>query len=397
MAIPLSRLAAPFSQAWTLKDTKRLCDLQRRIPSPSEQGFADWREEAEAAMAGLYRAVAGHVLHVAERQGLPLPPHSTYVQAQALDIWRKAVAHEPLTGEDRRQLGESFHPILNLTLMKARSFEGRTPPIDEAIHGQLVHLMEEGTFDIGDINRLECGYSGQSLSIEMTGWTPRLLAFNDSTRHYEPMTADTITAPRVEHVTIEVPSGHLLVSDWFSHAGFANRSKEVLQGIPSINYEPGTVETTLRMASFMNVATVFVGDGSTDVLLDQNGLRVGRANEAVPPIGGQHMGSVSMGRWWVTLVDRQVLVDLLSQTMTDEQAEGEVAHLISDHPNGVLEIHVPPGTYHLYFSGSPETFEKHFDMAEVTMEGFDDPMFVLSPCELTPRPAPNPHQQIRKP
>lgn len=390
MTVSQAPFAAPFATTWTQADSQRLYDLEVEAPDSQvdPSGFDAWRKRFWPVMEELQRAVAGHILHLAETTGLSQPPHAEAAQTPWLSLWRKASAQEALEGYEFERLGHMFYMALarNFGAVR-RPRAGEEAPEAATLHRTLVELIEAGNFSSFETEREECLLSGSSLSLELKGWAPSFRIFKPEFRRFDALAEGDIVAPGLEHVTIRVPTGHLLVADWFRHAAFTSQTDKVLEGNPSINNEAGCVERTRRMAEQLSVASVFVGNTSPEIVAHQGGLRMGYLgdeDEGAGGLEGSSMGSICTDLWWATIVDKQVLVDILAQTLPRPEAVAEVDKLIREQASDIREVQVEPGEYHLYFAGSPETFAQHFWMEEVGFQGFEEPMLALHPTSLTP-------------
>jgi hypothetical protein len=125
----------------------------------------------------------------------------------------------------------------------------------------------------------------------------------------------------------------------------------------------------------------------------QDQLRYGHAHEHPSAPNGRDLGSICTDLWWVTLIDRQVLEGLLARTMPMDEAKATVAAYVKDPSHNVRQAKVTPGTHHLYFAGSPHTFQTTFAAPEVPVDGMDirfllsaKPVTLVPKVERTPEP-----------
>lgn len=392
--------AAPFSHAWSLTDSRRLqaAYALRNAAEPWAEGMPPQEENALTRIDNkLALAIAGHVVYVAQSQGLSEPPHAQDVQVTWLHAWRAAAAGRPLDQEAGFLLGQAWlEAVASLP-----SLQG-TLPLDDAtaqeVHRELVATIEQGRLAPQQAPAMTCASSGQGLRLRLEGWTPTFMRFNRAQRRYEPLPAGTVQAAELEHLTLEVPSGQLLVADWFRLDAFTTQAKQAV-GLLALSSVAACAERTRRLAAAVGALSVYAGDTGPSVHAHAGGIQVGTPREpsaAHPSPQGPPLGQVVCDLHWVTAIDRQVLEDVLARLVPRDVAAAQVAAYL-DHHDSVVRVEVPPGTYHVYFAGNPRVFAQRFAMNEVDMAGFSQPVFVLHPHALTPRQEPSVRRALRSP
>lgn len=387
--------AQPFSEGWTLDDTRVLYEHNLAAPdfdAPSKDPSADqaWREQRHTYSDKLSLAIGRHVLHLAQTRGLVAPPYSEAVNNRFINAWRRAISGEGLSGWDAIMIGHALTKPVSMKLVTSKPKfvrKDRPAPTLEQTHAFIHETMLAGDFESYDTDfGGECENSGLHLSLTLVQWSPTLERFDCERRQFYPLAAGDITAPSLQHVTVPLPTGELLVADWFRHDAFTAITDKVLEDSPSISSSSGCEERTRRLATQLGIATVFVGNSCPSIQADANGVRIGSMTEEAD-MNGTSQGYVCTDLWWATMLDKQTLVDLFARTMPIEQAHAEVADLIVEHTNGITQVTLPPGEYHLYYAGDVELFGKMFDRDGVDLSSFDKPMLVLSRTELEPRPS----------
>ena len=285
-------------------------------------------------------------------------------------------------------MSNPFFGVLHSVLWKAKSPpEGESIPTPESLHQELVALVETGSFHFRDVEHGDCFNSGLNLKLWMKNWKPGFVVRRMDPYSLDHLKEGDITPPQLQHLTIPVPSGKLLAFNWCHIGAFTRLTEDATKDARLMSSIADRVRHTEAMAK-LGIACVYVGDGSTDLYVDDNGLRAGVFYEESEGPSGTRLGSVHNGLWWTCVMDRQVLVDMLSKADPGLDVEAALAEWKAS-PSGFEEFEGPVGQHHLYFSGQPEVFEKLFSSEEVSMEGFDESYFVLASRPLTPVPKRN--------
>jgi hypothetical protein len=410
--------AQSFDQGWSMDDTRRMLNVERMDPTAQDDTTslgakrkAKWQEDIKAISTQLDTCVARHLLFLAEVGGLQAPPHSEHASTPFLEAWRRLMTQRPLENYQLMRLGGDFSRSLMIQAFLLRpEFGDKDTHMEENVaklHHRLMSKVLMGDFDGFETEAQSCWVSGARLRLEMKGWTPTLERFDSANRKFVPLQPGDISAPTLHEVSLPVPSGTLLISDWFRHDAFnALVDKALETDHPDINSEAGCVERTQRLAQDLGIGTVYVGNSSPSIIVDPQGVRVGwaadgdayddasgegepkdmrREQERKAPLVGQEAGRVCTDMWWVTMIDKQVLVDLFARTMPLEVAQQEVDTLIAEQASDIIQVTVPKGDYHLYFAGKPEVLAQQFVMEEMNFDGFEEPMLALSASKLTPK------------
>lgn len=214
--IALTNTPLSFDKAWTMADTQLLIDLRMKRPSTANaqtQAMVDWRQAYGSLCERLNTAIARHLLHLAKTRGLLPAPHTAHVKTPFLEAWRQASRLEPMEDYQLQRLGEAFSKALLMELYRT-SNDGGTM-VGEALHARLQDKVRAGRFELFETERQTCWVSGESLTMTMTDWAPKLQRFDNDRRDFVDLVAGDIQAPGLQHVIIPVPTGQLLVSDWF--------------------------------------------------------------------------------------------------------------------------------------------------------------------------------------
>ena len=394
---------ASFATAWPQGDTTELHALMTAHGMNVEEalggshGLSDnpaGRRALDKKFKDLIGAIDGHLLHLATTrpEGLPMPPHSEHVEGNWLSEWRRAAAWgttEPNEDEDPEpfyRLGGVVFPALHrLVWQSIQPPEGEAPKSVEALHQDLVSTVNTGNFHFRDVEDDFCFNSGHALKLWFKNWVPGYVVRRLNPYSLAHLAEGDVVAPRLHHVPIDFPSGQVLAFDACRSKVFREVMDQLEAGLPSINSVAGRVERSTFLAS-LGIASVFVGNTSTVLRLDEQGIRGGWTS--TPEEGTRDLGTVCNDMWWTSVVDRQTWVGLFAKHPDVADPEAAVARWLKECASQVIQATVEPGTYHLYFAGDPSVFTQHFQTEEVDFDSFREPYFALAKNELTPRPKP---------
>ena len=187
--------------------------------------------------------------------------------------------------------------------------------------------------------------------------------------------------PVIQETYIQVPSGNLIVADWFRD------NKNVLQKLTDVkntvigkklmeinSYEAQYGDSYLveyaqvLSAAELNIATVFVGNSSPDIFQKGNNILGFNANsyeserefnkkiQAEMP-EWKKKGSICTDLWRASVIDEKTFINHLSTEYSREEAEKIVAEIKSEWT--VVNIKVKPGKYKLTYTMRRGFIEKN--------------------------------------
>lgn len=288
------------------------------------------------------------------------------------NAWNRFVECDSDTeSDDLLVITRSFkQAMMILTLPQA----GKT---EVQIYKKLTDIMDEGCFDVHSMSagfdcRGHCNLTGAILNIDMqAGWTPRLgvITAYPTGVTFTALTQDAPVSGVLMH-SIPAPSGEMLVADWFVFENdlFTNL---VRAGEPalSVNTEAGRAAHTQYYAREHGFMSVAVGDCSPQVLARKDHAVIGNfyddefdeRDKTTSPLKGEIKGQICTDLHWASMIDKQVLLDLLSTVVPREQAEQEVATLCQS--SDVVTLQMPPGKVYFHFTA------KSGDMAHFKCDG----------------------------
>lgn len=238
----------------------------------------------------------------------------------------------------------------------------------------------------------ECCATGERLKLDFKGWQPRLGRIDRSTRPapddesfgFKPLTQD-VPEPKVQHLVIDAPSGELLTCDYFRIDGFREAVERANDHeYPSINNRVGKALMSAHYAENHGFTSVFVGDRSPRVIQRDGHIAIGVTGEGTP--AGNDVTYVCTDLWWATVIDRQVLTDILAKTHPREKAEELVKGYIEDSVYTVGVLKVKPGKLHVYHCDEPYAMQR-FRCPDVPQTHITQMFAVVSEKELEWVPA----------
>lgn len=390
MSLPVSPL--PFAQSWSLANTQQL--LEHNLAAPDFDNNSDtaaiqaWRKKYQELTQSLELAIGRHVLSLAAQGKISNAPHTEAASHPFIDAWRRAVKLEDLSGWQAitigRHLSKAFLSLFHRSNPKFNA-PGEPMLTVQQLHQGLCDLAEHGNFESFDTSPIQCQTSSMNLILTVNGWQPSFERYDPQSGHFFELKEGDIVAPVLQHTKIPVPSGKMLASDWFRTPEFKALCDELIDDSVSINSPNGCALRTRQYAEKMGVVHVFVGDSSPEIISGPGGVCVGRIDEDSSDDKlaiGSSQGRVCTDLWWTTIVDKQILVDLLSRKMSPDLARDTVEKLIVEQDSDIVEFDLPPGEYHLYYTGNHEQFVQLFDRSGVDFSGVKTPMFLLWKDEL---------------
>lgn len=204
---------------------------------------------------------------------------------------------------------------------------------------------------------------------------------------------------------IEFPTGDLVAMDWFRFEDGLQDwlEKHGTNELPSVNANSGVIKTTELYAS-LGIVHCFVGNSSPSVFTGNGIIAVGcnwreytadgrarysdadedgnESEEAAQeyedamnnaPAGMVDHGSVCTDLWWVTMMERSRLIEILVEQLGEERRV-EIEEYAAEQFD--VEIQVEPGKYTLHFDAHPSTFYPLLD--DKTKFGIGTPYFALT-------------------
>jgi len=270
-----------------------------------------------------------------------------------------------------------------------------TVPDNAHLYGELVRMMNTGDFDplvLGDDARAPCGATGKRLHVQITpGWKPLLGELTFQPRTFTAVT-DDCPAPAVISHAIPAPSGELLIADWFRLSN--NLFSDIVDPKShqfELCYPFGRAQQTAHYAREFGFMSVEAGNSCPGILERRDHFLIGEIDYGARSApSGVLKGSVCTDLWWVSMIDRQVLVDLLAGKLGPEAAQAAVDDYVASAvaSSSISVLRVAPGTVHFHFTADRRDLAG-FQCAGPIETDFQsvEPILVVSsaPLHWTPR------------
>lgn len=355
--------------------------------NPSVDSFNDplvvaWRE-AGKPMGSEFSAAIGNFLKAMGDEGLLSPIAYTERRGHRwADAWNRLVGR---TADefDIDELAESLTCTLRATRFSDRGTSG-----GDKNYLPLVAAMDAGDFRLSSLwtdCKSECQVTGERLTADIqAGWAPRLGNI-DYSRAKEtggsPFIPLTQEAPLTQVLVHEIaaPTGEMLIADWFRFDD--NLFTEIVKpktGRISINTAFGCGQQAEYYAKNFGFMSVEVGNSCPSIVVREGHVIIGCTGEDAESLQGEVAGSVCTDLWWASMIDRQVLVDLLATRLPREEAEARVAKIIADGDVTVLKQ--PPGVLYVHHTASRDDLALFRCQGPIAVEkgGMTEPFLVIS-------------------
>lgn len=358
--------------------------------APDPEGFMETYSEQCDQFRGYLKQF---LLAVRATRSLPQVPHAERRESRFADAWNAFV-----TGSDDEYRLQAIAEKLSGGLFVHISYDLAKLP---ETYKDIVAKADGGTFEwfqFGSDSQ-DCMVTGKRLHVEMTDWAPVLGVLEGPTRETRFVSVGPLPAPKVEHLVIQVPSGELLVSDWFRHPAFTD-SVEDPDGKAykySLNNDAGKARKTAWHANENGFMSVFVGNTMPAIVQRGDHVLFARVDEddvdgdanTPSPLEGDVLGHVCTDLWAATAIDREVLTGVFERTMSRAEAEAAVVELLEETDH--VTVKVKPGVMHLYHTANPAGILK-FRADGVSDKAVEEMYCVLSERELdwVPKSAPAP-------
>jgi hypothetical protein len=223
-------------------------------------------------------------------------------------------------------------------------------------------------------NLIDCSITGNKLLTNMENWQ-MVLADRATGEPVEALRKEH----RIRHMTIEVPSGILVLSDG-SIDGFNRGLKSKFDKRMSLNSDAGLDMHTQMAIEHAGVAEIWTGDVSPDIWNEGGLIRLGSGLEASD-------GSFITDRHMAAICDVDLMADVMFAS-GEYESLAEARRAIDEHDN-LAVIRVPEGqTLHLYApNGDPEEAPDDLFARAGTpqREGIEDHVLIsFEPLDLDP-------------
>lgn len=257
------------------------------------------------------------------------------------------------------------------------------------MYNQLVLNIDSGSVD--DIYSSQEEYdfiSGKRCKLAMDDWFISFVTFNMKLRDYEPIL--DIEDMQIETVEINVPSGRLMISDWFRIQGFNEATDRNYE--EDINCATGAIACSKRYAAsdIIHIQTTNTYVGIEENPSGKLGIIESWTIESETTgkrfkVNSESKGQVSCDLWWITALDRDVLIAKLAEGGNPDPEGALETYLASKdaYASNIVEVAVKPGRWRAHF-GVKQASDKEGFLVKGKAFGFNNrPKFwaVLEPVD----------------
>lgn len=215
-----------------------------------------------------------------------------------------------------------------------------------------------------------------------------------------------IAPPSVRHITVTLPSGILIMADWFHIEGFNEGIGETDQSEPDINSDLGVDIRTKDHYERLGLMRIHTTN-CVPAILDDNGIkRVGSFNDEDDTFYSKNqdtgewtrndtpipepLGTICCDLWDATFGDREIIADIIAAGRHKSGADtsrNDILNEIDAYAEGdfITVLRYKPGTrLHIYMAtghGST-TFHEKFRSKDISPWPFMEDMFLISEKEI---------------
>lgn len=403
-----------FADFYPLEMARACINSWRAHPKDDEgrnPGYNAWRESHKPHDAALENAIGAFLTAMRDAGLLSVIPFAERRGHRWANPWNRFVQGSP-EAWDMATIVAPFGQIADMAFMRERRQDaplvGATPDKDAQTHANLVRQMDRGRFDPLDLNTdlaCDCDSTGTRLHIDIEqGWRPSLGVFNvrayGKSDSFAALDAEAPLPVVISH-QIPAPSGEILIADWF-RLDDGLFTDIVKAGAPeaSINFGYGRAELTAFYAKEFGFMSVEVGNSSPGILarddhfvmgyLDEDTLENEDDDDSPGLLKGEIKGRVCTDLWWVTAVDREVLVNIIATKLGAAQARVTVDDYVAKAMDSgdINIIQVPPGVLHFHSTARRDDLAD-FECVGPTKVDFDavEPYLVISSTALQWKPS----------
>lgn len=355
----------------------------------AKQAVNDWLDSVRACEKTILSFLSAKAA-AGELQPIPFVEGRKLRHAEA---WNSLVAGTLEADEGDAYIANGI-AMFPLTLATGPRKDGVERPLDVQ-YEEFAALINSGKHIKPSSSYGTCNRTGDTLYMDIAdGWNVR---FGYLGNGGFAALAEEAPVEVVQHVSVALPSGVLLISDWVEVDGFRDlvNPNQYL----SRETDAGCEKYTEHYANTHGFLWAAVDDGgSLAVIRRDDQLLIGRApyDEATgddAEVRGENLGHLEYNRISATAIDRATLVSILSKDMDAAAAEAKVAKWAS--ADGVRTVVFPAGTELHFYQAGDRGINRRFQSPSVDMEGLEDVFAVVSASEIEWSPLVAPSRKAR--
>ena len=383
--------AIPFEKIYSLEDFLSYAGHQKDVRAARLNGVAT--NDAVSKWLNDLNTFDAAVLEYVKQKGrlgqLVPVPYSLNRGHSWANTWNELVAGETVEEWRLEQLTSGFGVHFLSSFVGSPSSESTSLELG---YQALIETMKHGNFQEMPESSKDCQLSGQHYAVGMNNWTPYLFHWERSAtgkRMAVPLLGN-LEMPPLQTVEIEAPSGQLLIADWFRITEFTEQVKADESNKTSLNLMVGRFQETQRYAKKYGFLSVSVGNTCPKIIQRGDAILIATLDEDCGASDTDVKGSVCTDLWWATLIDKDVLCQVIATKTGSEKAQKIVADYLKNESNWA-SVTVPPGSLlHAYFY---DDGLNSFQTESVNKKGLQTIYTVLSTVPLLWKPNMAPHKR----
>ena len=330
--------------------------LSERIDENIIQDLINGGELNKDLLDGLTSIYAEHLIALADA-GVIRPYNGA--QNRRMNLLYSWNQMADTKGEEGRRLIEArhvanrlfpgfFHLRLSLLIDNLK----RSGSTDSGeMHKAIASELDAGNIRWWTLSSQEYDFiSGQDFAYELRDWNIQIGIRPEIRGRKDLVPVDDLPPPALQILEIMIPSGDLLIADWFRAEGFTDLVDE---GQPwrggSVLEDEADAERYVRDYGFISARSE---RRSLIIITDGKGISVGAYDEDGNhplPIGWHQVGNILIDLRKISAVDREVLSAILHRIHSEERSR-EFSEQVATNSDTV-RLKVTPGRYQAISSG----------------------------------------------
>lgn len=348
------------------------------------EAYATKSDEAETLYKATTDDVTAHLLELLEH-GVLKPfdalPNRRMNLSHSWNVMCGTEVHPYSTRErETREIARRFGWHLVGTPLRLLAFDVERGITPEKREDGILKAMQE--MDSGTVRWWMTGgqeedhVSGEHLAYELQGWN--LVFGHRPERGDDFKPAEDISPTKLHHFEIDLPTGEILIRDWFQDDGFTNLVDEgdPWRGGSQMENE-ADAERYARDHGFISVSTA---RRSLTVFRKGNRVTIGRHDEDGDhpcPDGYKRVKDFMVDLRKVTIADRASLSEILAKANPQEDAPGAVDRFARNY--GTVTLSLPAGRYRVVSSGRGYIEDLLPEDDPLRIPGYE-PVLILEPA-----------------
>lgn len=360
-----------FQDYYTLKEFSQAYDIWLAIPDPHS---LIEEEKHNKIYQGFETSFLAYLNILNEEKKLSSVINGSSHQVPFNLAWSRLVQSKNNEKDDKLINQHLSRKILHhaLNQVSKNAIEREHKPSEKVLlqeYEKMIQDINQGNFESRHLHiSFICEDCGQELNLSFNHWLASFHVFDERQNDWNYHLPNHCTTQSVIELAINLPTGNLLVADWFRIPGFQEIMNHNSEHLSNINYAKGKEEKTIHYAShnIIHIALGAAKDKLPQIFQYKNNLVAGYESHFSPRKSHdaddesaqayQLQGQIENKLWAVTIIEKENLVKILSLCYGNH-ANYVVEEYIKN--NAVMNLKVQPGQYILSFMGDIANFAKN--------------------------------------